>query len=134
LGAGALIQFTVPYSAELFSKSAAGMNAAAENGVSLKVIMQAYKDQYSVIGASGAIMGIMAAFAYLFPNTQMYVMFIPIPVKAKYVIPVMVLIDLFGGVRQIAGDNIGHFAHLGGALAGFLLVLFWNKTNRQTFY
>jgi rhomboid-like protein len=46
----------------------------------------------------------------------------------------MVLIDLFGGVRQIAGDNIGHFAHLGGALAGFLLVLFWNKTNRQTFY
>jgi rhomboid-like protein len=64
----------------------------------------------------------------------MYVMFIPIPVKAKYVIPVMVLIDLFGGVRQIAGDNIGHFAHLGGALAGFLLVLVWNKTNRQTFY
>lgn len=134
LGAGALIQFTVPYSAELFSKSAAGLNAAAENGVTAKEIMQAYKDQYSVIGASGAIMGIMAAFAYLFPNTQMYVMFIPIPVKAKYVIPVMVLIDLFGGVRQIAGDNIGHFAHLGGALAGFLLVLFWNKTNRQTFY
>jgi membrane associated rhomboid family serine protease len=79
-------------------------------------------------------MGIMAAFAYLFPNTEMYVMLIPIPVKAKYVIPVFILIDLFGGLHQFAGDNIGHFAHLGGALVGFLLILYWNKSNRKTFY
>lgn len=86
------------------------------------------------VGASGAIMGIMAAFAYLFPNTELYMMFIPIPVKAKIAVPIMIAIDLFGGFAQISGDNIAHFAHLGGALVGFLLVLFWNKTNRKTFY
>ena len=79
-------------------------------------------------------MGIMAAFAWLFPNTELYVMFIPIPVKAKYVIPVFVLIDLFGGVYRIKGDNIGHFAHLGGAVIGLLLVIYWNKRNKKTFY
>jgi rhomboid-like protein len=78
-------------------------------------------------------MGIMAAFAYLYPNAELYVMLIPIPVKAKYVIPVMVLIDLFGGLQQFAGDNIAHFAHLGGALIGFLLVLYWKKKERAEF-
>ena len=87
-----------------------------------------------MIGASGAIMGVMAAFAYLFPNTKMFIMLIPIPVKAKYVIPLLVLYDLFGGLHQFAGDNVGHFAHLGGAIVGFLLVLYWNKTERKTFY
>lgn len=86
------------------------------------------------VGASGAIMGIMAAFAYLFPNTPLYVMFIPVPVKAKYVIPGFILIDLFGGLYNVPGDNIAHFAHLGGAAMGFILVLIWNKTNRKTFY
>lgn len=86
------------------------------------------------VGASGAIMGVMAAFAYLFPNTPLYVMFIPVPVKAKFVIPAFILIDLFGGLYKIPGDNIAHFAHLGGALTGFILVLIWNKTNRKTFY
>ena len=100
----------------------------------MEAVIEAYKQQYSAIGASGAIMGVMAAFAYLFPNTEMYVMLIPIPVKAKYVIPVFILIDLFGGLNQSAGDNIGHFAHLGGALVGFLLILYWNKNNRKTFY
>jgi membrane associated rhomboid family serine protease len=86
------------------------------------------------VGASGAIMGIMAAFAYLFPNTELYIMFIPMPVKAKWAILGYVVIDLFGGFYQIPGDNIAHFAHLGGALTGFLLVLYWNKTNRKTLY
>ncbi len=86
------------------------------------------------MGASGAVMGVMAAFAYVFPNTQLYMMFIPIPVKAKIAVPIMIAIDLFGGFANISGDNVAHFAHLGGALAGFLLVLYWNKTNRKTFY
>lgn len=94
------------------------------------------KHQYylSAVGASGAIMGIMSGFAYLFPNTQLYMMFIPVPIKAKFAIPIMVAIDLFGGFANLRGDNIAHFAHLGGALTGFLLVLYWNKTNRKTFY
>jgi rhomboid-like protein len=85
------------------------------------------------LGASGAIMGILAAFAYLFPNTELYIMFIPIPIKAKWAVLGWTAIDLFSGVTNIS-DNIAHFAHLGGALTGFILVLIWNKTNRKKFY
>lgn len=88
----------------------------------------------AAMGASGAVMGVMAAFAYTFPNTELYIMLIPVPVKAKWAILGLVAIDLFGGVAQVTGDNLAHFAHLGGAITGFLLVLFWNKTNRRTLY
>lgn len=84
------------------------------------------------VGASGAVMGIFAAFAYLFPNTQLYIMLIPIPIKAKWAVLLMAAYDIFGGVA--GGDNIAHFAHLGGALTGFILVLIWNKSNRRRFY
>lgn len=86
------------------------------------------------IGASGAVMGVMVAFAFLFPNTELFIMFIPIPVKAKWAILGLIAIDLFGGILPTAKDNIAHFAHLGGAVTGFFIVLFWNKTNRKTFY
>jgi membrane associated rhomboid family serine protease len=105
-------------------------------GVPQDIVDQAvnqYTDVYSMIGASGAIMGIMAAFAYLFPNTEIYI-WGAFPVKAKYLIPVYVLFDLFGGFSRSAGDNVGHFAHLGGALVGILIVIFTNRTNRRNFY
>jgi membrane associated rhomboid family serine protease len=86
----------------------------------------------SAVGASGAIMGVMAGFAYLFPNTELFIMFIPIPIKAKYVIPGFMALDLFGGIS--GGDNIAHWAHLGGAFAGLIIVIIWNKTNKKTFY
>lgn len=86
------------------------------------------------IGASGAIMGIFAAFAYLFPNTELYIMFIPFPIKAKWAVLGLAAIALFSGVANVAGDNVAHFAHLGGAATGFIIVLIWNKTNRKTFY
>jgi hypothetical protein len=86
------------------------------------------------LGASGAIMGIFAAFGYLFPNTPLYMMFIPIPIKAKWAMIGMAAIDLFGGVANFSGDNVAHFAHLGGAVTGFIIVLIWNKTNRNRFY
>lgn len=86
------------------------------------------------LGASGAIMGVMAAFAYLFPNTELYFMFIPVPIKAKWAMLGLAAIDLFGGVARITGDNIAHFAHLGGAITGFFIVLYWNKTNKKTLY
>ena len=98
----------------------------------INAALHQFIDQYSMIGASGAIMGVMAAFAYLFPNTELFIYFIPIPVKAKYVIPVFVLIDIFGGIS--GGDNIGHFAHLGGAAVGLLIVIFQNRGNRRNFY
>lgn len=86
------------------------------------------------LGASGAVMGLLAAFAYLFPNTELYIMFLPIPIKAKWVVLGLVGIDLFGGFASTSGDGIAHYAHLGGALTGFIIVLIWNKTNRKTFY
>lgn len=86
------------------------------------------------LGASGAIMGVFAAFAYLFPNTELYIMFIPFPIKAKWAVVGLAAIDLFTGVANFQGDNIAHFAHLGGAITGFIIVLIWNKTNRKTLY
>lgn len=86
------------------------------------------------LGASGAVMGIFAAFAFLFPNTEMFIMFIPFPIKAKWAVLGLVALDLLGGVSSYGGSNIAHFAHLGGALTGFIIVLIWNKTGRKRFY
>ncbi len=86
------------------------------------------------VGASGAIMGLLAAFAYLFPNTQFYIIPIPFPIKAKYIVALYAAYDLFGGFHPGGADNIAHFAHLGGLVMGFILVIIWNKTNKKTFY
>lgn len=86
------------------------------------------------VGASGAIMGLFAAFAYLFPNTELIIFPIPVPIKAKWAVAIMAAFDLFGGVYPAAGGNVAHFAHLGGLVMGFILVIYWNKTNKKTFY
>jgi membrane associated rhomboid family serine protease len=86
------------------------------------------------LGASGAIMGLFAAFAYLFPNTELIFLFIPFPIKAKWMVLIMAALDLFGGISNVSGDNVAHFAHLGGAITGFIIVFIWNKTNRRTLY
>ncbi|RZJ61184.1 MAG: rhomboid family intramembrane serine protease, partial [Flavobacterium sp.] len=85
------------------------------------------------VGASGAIMGLLGAFGYLFPNTEMMVFPFPFPVKAKWLITVIALIDIFGGVYR-TGSGIAHFAHIGGLAMGLILVIIWNKTNKRTFY
>jgi membrane associated rhomboid family serine protease len=112
----------------LFFYLACGVGAAAAH-----LAVQYFTGGYSAaVGASGAIMGIMVAFAYLFPNTELYLMFIPIPIKAKWAVIAYVVYDLVFGIY--GSDNVAHFAHLGGAITGFILVLIWNKTNRKTFY
>ena len=109
---------------------ACGVGAAAAH-----LIMQYVMGGFSfAVGASGAVMGVFVAFGYLFPNTQLMIIPIPVPIKAKWLVIVYILLDLFGGFGNVTGSNIAHFAHLGGALTGFLLVLFWNKTNRRTLY
>lgn len=80
-----------------------------------------------MIGASGAIFGLLAAFALLFPNVELMLIFLPIPIKAKYFVPAYAIITLVLGVSHIRGDNIAHFAHLGGAIFGFLIALYWKK-------
>ncbi len=86
-----------------------------------------------MVGASGAIFGLLVAFGMLYPNAELMIMFIPVPVKAKYIIPVYILIELSLGVAQIQGDSIAHYAHLGGALIGYILVKLWKDKN-TTFY
>lgn len=114
----------------LFYYLACGVGASAAH-----LLMQYFMGGFvPAVGASGAIMGILVAFGYLFPNTEMMIVPIPVPVKAKWVVIGYVLLDLFGGFGNIQGDNIAHFAHLGGALTGFIIVLIWNKTNRRTLY
>ena len=91
--------------------------------------------QSAAVGASGAIYGLLIAFAFMFPDAQLSMFFIPVPIKAKYFVPMIVAFDLFSGVTgsSIGGGNIAHFAHVGGALFGLLLMLYWrnNKFNHK---
>ncbi len=88
----------------------------------------------SMVGASGAVFGLLIAFVMLFPNTELMIMFIPVPVKAKYIVPAYILLELFLGVKQIEGDSVAHYAHLGGALFGFILVKLWGLRRNDRFY
>lgn len=86
-----------------------------------------------MIGASGAIFGLLIAFAMMFPDVELMLIFLPIPIKAKYFVPVYAIIELVFGVAGFSWDNVAHFAHLGGALVGFLLVWYW-KRNQFNIY
>ena len=82
------------------------------------------------VGASGAIYGILVAFGMSFPNSELFLIFLPVPIKAKYFIPVLIGLDLFSGVTgySIFGQGIAHFAHVGGALFGFIMMWYWKRT------
>jgi membrane associated rhomboid family serine protease len=81
------------------------------------------------VGASGAIYGILVAFAFMFPNAELMMIFLPIPIKAKYFVPVIVGLDLFSGVTgfSVFGGGIAHFAHVGGAFVGFIMMWYWKR-------
>jgi len=87
-----------------------------------------------MLGASGAVFGLLVAFGMLYPNTELYILFIPVPIKAKYIIPVYILFELSMGVARVQGDSVAHYAHLGGALIGFILVKLWKDKDNNRFY
>ncbi len=86
-----------------------------------------YKTSVPMVGASGALYGVVAAFAILYPDFKLMLIFLPIPIKARYFVPVLLAVDLFLGIMEFSWDPIAHFAHLGGALAGGLLAFIWYK-------
>jgi membrane associated rhomboid family serine protease len=79
------------------------------------------------VGASGAVYGVLVAFAMKFPNAKLALIFFPVPIAAKYFIPLLVFGDLFFGFTSYSVGNIAHFAHIGGALVGFLISLYWKN-------
>lgn len=83
------------------------------------------------VGASGAIYGILVAFGMTFPNVQLFLLFVPIPIKAKYFIPALIGIDIISGFSgySLFGGGIAHFAHVGGALFGFIMMWYWKKNS-----
>lgn len=82
---------------------------------------------FVTVGASGAVFGILLAFGMLFPNVPLYIMFVPIPIKAKYFVIFYGLAELTLGVANFSGDSVAHFAHLGGMLFGFFMIQYWRK-------
>ncbi|MEI6851255.1 MAG: rhomboid family intramembrane serine protease [Bacteroidota bacterium] len=84
----------------------------------------------TTIGASGSVFGILLAFGMLFPNTMIYVYF-AIPIKAKWFVIIYGAIELISGVVNVTGDNVAHFAHLGGMLFGFILIMIWRKKDKK---
>ena len=100
-------------------------------GVMQQVALDPGVGMLVTIGASGAVFGVLLAFGMLFPDAPLYVMFVPIPIKAKYFVIIYGLIELFMGVANFTNDNVAHFAHLGGMLFGLLLILYWRKKDKS---
>lgn len=136
-GLGALALQWAVQAFEVYQLTGSSINDLAtltvQSESDLRTLQQIYFGP--MVGASGAIFGLLVAFGMLYPNLEMYIMFIPVPVKAKYIVPVYIVLELVLGFSKIEGDSVAHFAHLGGALIGFILVKIWrNKTTYFDYY
>ena len=124
IGAGLIQEITWMYSINDVMSQISIENGLAElNKMQADYIMS----QFVTVGASGAIFGLLLAFAMLLPNEPIFLWFFPIPIKSKYFVAVYAILELWGGVSPSAGDNVAHFAHLGGMIFGFLLIKYWEK-------
>jgi membrane associated rhomboid family serine protease len=103
---------------------------------SIEATIRVYSDKINnsaMLGASGAVLGILAAFGLLFPNTELFLLFFPFPIKAKYLVIFYAVYSIYAGIRKAPGDNVAHFTHIGGMIFAFILVKYWNY-NRKKFY
>jgi membrane associated rhomboid family serine protease len=100
-----------------------------DTGLSI-IPMAEFLNMMTTVGASGAVYGILLAFGMLFPETRMFVFPLPFPIKAKFFVIGYAVIELFSGFGS-SGDGVAHFAHLGGMIFGFLLIMYWRKKNRN---
>jgi membrane associated rhomboid family serine protease len=106
---------------------------AKKASVSLVKAYLDHKIDTATLGASGAVFGILLAFGMLFPNTLIYIYFF-FPMKAKYLVILYGLFELYSGIANNPGDNVAHFAHLGGMLIGFILIKTWNIKRHDQFF
>ena len=98
-------------------------------GVDFEVLQRSFSAwNIPALGASGAVYGVLVAFGIMFPNVELMLMFLPVPVKAKYFIPGLIVLDLVLGISG-APTGIAHFAHIGGALFGFIMAWYWKKNS-----
>lgn len=109
---------------ELWNAIHQGQNQYVPQAVQVMNQVVDFQKNVPMVGASGAIFGLLLAYGLKFPDNELIIFPIPVPVKAKYFIPFLLLMEFFFGVQRVAGDNVAHFAHLGGALAGLILILF----------
>jgi len=112
----------------------ASYSSGTSSAVSKEILSEFYWMYHTpAVGASGAIYGLLVAFAMMFPNFKVMLIFLPVPIAAKYFVPVLLLIDVTAGFTgfSIFGSNIAHFAHIGGAIAGFLILTYWMRQRRQ---
>lgn len=102
---------------------------------SVNFVKEIYQREVNIpmVGASGAIFGILMAFGMLFPNTELYMLFIPFPIKAKYFVTFYGLFELYSGIKNAQSDNVAHFAHVGGMLFAYILLRYW-RTKKTNFY
>ena len=107
--------------------------AQLQNSLTDPMYLQQVKN-IPTVGASGAVFGVLLAFGMIFPNTQLMLLFPPIPIKAKYFVFFYAIFELYAGISSIqGGSNIAHFAHLGGMLFGFILIKYWNRSRKNFF-
>ena len=98
--------------------------------------MEEYLNMMTTVGASGAVYAILLAFGMLFPDNRLFIFPLPFPIKAKFFVIGYAAIELWSGLANNIGDNVAHFAHLGGMLFGLILILYWRKksNNNGTYY
>lgn len=126
VGAG-LVQELVQY---LYFSMNLAQYAQVNMGGGLIVPMAEYLNLWTTVGASGAVYGILLAFAMTFPNEQLFMIPFPFPIKAKYFVMIFGALELFTGLSNNVGDNVAHFAHLGGMIFGIVLILYWRKKGK----
>ncbi len=111
----------------------ANTDQAAAMQLSVDFVKEFKMDVYNapvVVGASGAVFGLLLAYGMTYPNNTIYIYF-AIPLKAKYFVIIYGLFELFSGISNVAGDNVAHFAHLGGLVTGFIIIQYWKNNNRR---
>ncbi|MGZ5282416.1 MAG: rhomboid family intramembrane serine protease [Bacteroidia bacterium] len=107
-------------------------NMLAQPEIARLVRIKEYIRDTPLVGASGSVFGILLAYGMMFPNRIIMPLFPPIPMKAKYFVMVYGAIELYAGFSNQPGDNVAHFAHIGGLITGFMIITFWKS--QRTFY